>query len=342
MVILLVLMACGGDGDVELEGATAEPVEAEGPGTASESPEEGSAPVEEGGSEVAEPTGGGDEEEGGEEPPPRRRSVIAWLLDLGPSAPSGPSEIRAYEHLMTLDCAGLMERLDDDGHDQALNLGPSETLYRATGTACLAAFDGRSELWPTARELADHAGEPSTSCLDRATRRLLDDLLAAHDADPKAIFEPATGEGDAQAPPCPRIDRVVPDRGPLGSAIRIEGTNFHEEVGVRMVYGESGDLRYESLEVAGTSSTELHVILEGDHGGYGTVCIALFTSPPDWYADGRMFTLELPAQDQDEETAHEEQGAEQADEGAEGEADEPADGAGDDRPATTVACPPQL
>lgn len=350
MVLVVVVMACGGDDGGEPEGAIGEPADPVRSEEVEEPPDEEPPPVEDGGGEDDEPPTEAAEDDGDEEPPPRRRSIIAWLLDLGPSAPSGPSEIRAYEHLMTFDCAGLMERLDVDGHPDALNLAQSETLYRAAGTACLAAFDGRSELWQAARDLADRAGEPSTSCLDRATRRLLDDLLDAHDADATAIFEPATGEGDAQAPPCPRIDRLVPDHGPLGTEIRIEGANLHVDVEVHLLYGDPNRWDSEPLTVTVDSSTQMRVVLPARAPQHGSACVALFTSRPDWYADGRMFTFELPARDEEEATDQEgqddeqddSQADEQGDDGAEDEADEQADADGGDLPATTVACPPQL
>jgi hypothetical protein len=334
MALLLVAMRCGGEDIPEPGDLAIEPIE---PVATDEELPPGEDEASRRG-EDDEPLPGEDEEPPpgeDEEPPPRRRSLIAWLLDLGPSAPSGPSEFRAYERLMTLDCAGLMERLDDAEHDDALNLRPrSEALYRAVGSACLAAFDGRSDLWPAARELAAVAGEGTGSCLDRATRRLLDELLDAHEADPTAIFEPATGESDAQAPPCPRIDRLVPDGGPLGAEIRIEGANLAEVDEVRMVYGDPDDWDFESLTVLEASATDLRVLLADDADDHHSVCIALFTAEPAWYADGRMFVVEYPAQDDAGETAVEGQNEEQDDEAA--------DATVPDRPATTVACPPQL
>jgi hypothetical protein len=345
MALLLVAMRCGGEDIPEPGDLAIEPIEPVATDEEAEVLDEELPPGEDEASrrgEDDEPLPGEDEEPPpgeDEEPPPRRRSLIAWLLDLGPSAPSGPSEFRAYERLMTLDCAGLIERLDDAEHDDALNLRPrSEALYRAVGSACLAAFDGRSDLWPAARELAAVAGEGTGSCLDRATRRLLDDLLAAHEADPTAIFEAAKGAGNAHAPPCPRIDRLVPDGGPLGAEIRIEGANLAEDVEVDVVYGPPERWSSRPLTVLDRSATELRVLLADDADDHRSVCIALFTEDPDWYADGRMFVVEYPAQADAGETAVEGQN----DEHAEEQDDEQADATVPDRPATTVACPPQL
>lgn len=224
-----------------------------------------------------------------------------------------------------------MERLDDGGHEQALNLqAQSEALYRAVGTACLAAFDGRSELWAAARELAALAGAGSGSCLDRATRRLLDDLLDAHEDDPTAVLEPVRGEDDAQAPPCPRIDRLAPDRGPPGTEVRIEGANLGDVVAVEMVYGTPDRWDAGSLEVVASSDGEMRVLLGAEADAHRSVCLALFTSHPDWYADGAMFEVVLPTQDETDEPA------------TEGQDDSPADASTVDRSSTTVACPPQL
>jgi hypothetical protein len=219
---------------------------------------------------------------------PSRRNLITWILGLGPSAPTGPSAFRAYGLLVDGDCQGVLDRFDE-GHPEQLRLGAaSEELYRAAASACLAAFDGRLDLWTVAEAGAASSAVGDGGCLDRAVGEMLASLVAAHRDDPAAGFERAGGAG--ATPPCPTITQLSPPRGPPGTVVRISGDHLHApQLEVHLVVGEQGPI----VElVPQRDGSDLLVTIDGV-GGPASVCLALHTVP-DWYAAGATFELEAP------------------------------------------------
>lgn len=275
---------------------------------------EGDEPVEEGNDVEAAAEEEGADEPASEQPDPARR-VIAWILSLGPSAPSGPSAFRAYDALVAANCDEVLNIAEELGE-------PSRSLYRATAQACLAAFEGQTELWEAAHLAAAEAGDGDGSCLDVAVRGLLDSLLEAHEEDPGAEFEAATGGGQALAAPCPTITQLVPESGPPESQVRVIGTNLDVDLQVRMYHGPAAFPDEEVLTPQVVSSTELLVEL-GSAEGSSAVCIALFVEP-NWYADGAVFALEDVADD----VADEDEG------------EEPGGSGASEEPDVSTACPP--
>jgi hypothetical protein len=224
------------------------------------------------------------EQQGTSEAP--RRSVFAWILGLGPSAPTGPSAFRAYRLLAEGDCQGLLDRFDPD-HPERLSLADaSATLYRGAAAACLAAFHDEVERWADAEQAASAAGVGDGGCLDRAVSALLADLLAAHRDDPAARFERSSDPTAASAPPCPTLLEVVPAAGPPGTDVRLRGEHLAQE-GLRVdIYDHNGLV----VEVVPTvTDRELVVTVDGS-AAPGTVCLALHATP-DWYADGVTFEV---------------------------------------------------
>jgi hypothetical protein len=225
---------------------------------------------------------------------PPRRNVIAWILGLGPSAPTGPSAFRAYGLLVDGDCQGVLDRFAE-GHPEALRLGAaSEELYRAAASACLAAFHGRPDLWAAAE--TDTASTPvgDGSCLDRAVGEMLVSLVAAHRDDPAAGFERAGGTGST--PPCPTITQLSPPRGPPGTVVRISGDHLDAaQLEVHLVVGGPGSV---AELVPRRDGSDLLVTIDGVDGP-ASVCLALHTVP-DWYAAGATFELEALTEATDE------------------------------------------
>jgi hypothetical protein len=227
-------------------------------------------------------------------------SVVAWILSLGPRAPSGPSAFRAYALLERGDCAGILDRLDAD-HREALQLGqPSEDLYRAAALACLAGLDGRSELWGEARDIAARAGDGSGSCLDLATRVTLDALLAAGQADPNVRVEPSAG-ADGVAPACPELTGLVTDHSDGTTTIRVEGRHLDAVVDVELRQRDATGDGDRGSFVAGLDAGSLadariaaNAFLLQVPGGLppGEYCV-LLRAIPDWDADGAALTVQV-------------------------------------------------
>jgi hypothetical protein len=233
--------------------------------------------------------GPGEEEEAAQEQQTSeapRRSVFAWILGLGPSAPTGPSAFRAYRLLAEGDCQGLLDRFDPD-HPERLSLADaSATLYRGAAAACLAAFHDEVDRWADAEQAASTAGVGDGGCLDRAVSALLADLLAAHRDDPDARFERSSDPSAASAPPCPTLLEVVPAAGPPGTDVRLRGEHLGQE-GLRVdVYDHNGLV---GELVPTVTDRELVVTIDGS-AAPGTVCLALHATP-DWYADGVTFEV---------------------------------------------------
>jgi hypothetical protein len=257
--------------------------------------EAGDAPTEraaEPGSDDAEDAAG----EGAAEQPAAaeapRRSVFAWILGLGPSAPTGPSAFRAYRLLVEGDCQGLLERFDPDHPERLSLVAASASLYRGAAAACLAAFHDERDRWAEAEEAAAAGGVGDGGCLDRAVSALLADLLAAHRDDPEAGFERSTDPSTATAAPCPTLSEVVPAAGPPGTEVRLRGKHL-----------EQGDLRVHVYDGSGLVDEVVPTVTDGDLlmtvdglTGPATVCLALHATP-DWYAAGVTFEVLAAGQD---------------------------------------------
>jgi hypothetical protein len=103
---------------------------------------------------------------------------------------------------------------------------PLPAFYDAAAAACLAAFDGRGELWAYAEEVASRA-LPLRDCLDRAVSALLSRLVDIHRKEPTIKLErqPAA---PGETLPCPRILRLIPEHGPPqgGYELRVVGVHL--------------------------------------------------------------------------------------------------------------------
>jgi hypothetical protein len=103
---------------------------------------------------------------------------------------------------------------------------PLPTIYDAAGAACLAAFHGRSDLWPYVESVA---AQPTSTrdCLDRAVADLLRRLVDIHREDPNVQLKPQPAD-DGATFRCPRIIRLIPEHGPPqgGYPLRIVGVHL--------------------------------------------------------------------------------------------------------------------
>lgn len=213
-------------------------------------------------------------------------NVVAWILSLGPGAPTGPPEYQAYQLLLDRDCGGLDAALADPGSDISTLAPEIRSLYGAAADACLAAFAGATDRWSAAQAALGGLQRP-VSCIDAAAYDLLAQLVAEHERNPAGQFE-AAGSGGI-APPCPMITALEPDRGPLGIVVRITGANLDRVERVLIEY-DTGDL--DDLQQPVLENGSLSVVIDArDEARFGCIYLEAATG---WYADGRVFTI-LPA-----------------------------------------------
>lgn len=224
--------------------------------------------------------------------PAAEANLIAWILGLGPGAPEGPPEFRAYELLLDPDdCpklarqlgAGKMEGLSED----ALR------LYQAAADACLAAFHDRPALWTGAEGALSTLDRPE-SCIDASAYRLLNRLVTAHRTNPEGAFR-VSGERKIEAP-CPADARVKPRHGPMGREVRVTASNIDRVEIARVKFLVDGQL------VNGNGSIDPSpdgdgITLTIDGGSEAAsaqwACVYL-EATQDWNATGAWFAIDPP------------------------------------------------
>jgi hypothetical protein len=159
---------------------------------------------------------------------------VRAIVTLGPATPKGDGDPthEAYDNLAAGDCERAVKTARQIDRD------PQQSLYRGTGSACLAAFHARSDLWAqAAADLARAAQQQGDfSCWDRGAYQMLAQLVQLHRQDPHRSFTQVGGGGGTS--PCPRIRSLVPDHGPMsgGYPVTILGDNLPAEMNV--VFGE--------------------------------------------------------------------------------------------------------
>ena len=216
----------------------------------------------------------------------KKKNVVAWILSLGPGAPDGPPEFTAYRELQQLRCARVFDRVAELDE-------PARTLYTGAANACLAAFEGRDQLWPkSASALAAVVDRiEDLTCMDRAALALLQRLVRLHDEHPSQTFRTASGT-KAKAPPCPTIAELDPDTGSEGTLVRMSGRHLDagDVVGVSVFDSLGNSLPAEGLDVV-DGSLQFTMPEEPSSDASASVCIVV-RADPDWRADGAMFTYE--------------------------------------------------
>jgi hypothetical protein len=217
--------------------------------------------------------------------PKKKRNVVAWVLSLGPGAPDGPPEFTAYRELQQLHCAKVFDRVAELQE-------PARTLYRGAARACLAAFDGRDDLWPQSAAaydaVAGRSGE--LNCMDRAALALLERLVTLHTQFPHRRFENAATD-QAKAPPCPSITGLTPDHGPAGTQVRLTGRHLGAGVvGVEIV--DSFGTSQPATDVTHVSGALEFTMPDAPPAGASSIACIVVRAAPDWSADGAMFTYE--------------------------------------------------
>jgi hypothetical protein len=215
--------------------------------------------------------------------------VIQWMNEHGPTGggASGPDE-DAYYLMMKGDCAGALSIAERE-----LN-GLGRALYAGAGSACLAALEGRAELWPR----ADAALEKTTSqaarfdCENRAIYELLRRLVEAHRADPSArLVKRVVGK---RALVCPYFRKITPSHGPEtgGYTVQIEGRNLPHVVGMTWIV----DLDH-SYHLEAVSQDGRHVVVTVPPGSHSDEDKSAYAEPDGarlWSDSAVRFSYDPP------------------------------------------------
>jgi hypothetical protein len=157
--------------------------------------------------------------------------AIRWILSLGPEGPSSPVfYISPYVDLRDGKCAEALTRIDKDplsDHQRA--------IYRGAATACLAAFHQQPQRWAEARRhLADaRSSSAELNCPERVTLAWLEQIVGLHERDPDRPFVAQQPQGFYTG-----IEQLVPDHGPSGTQVRVEGNNL--DCATRVVVSATG------------------------------------------------------------------------------------------------------
>jgi len=215
----------------------------------------------------------------------KKKNVIAWVLSLGPGAPDGPPEFTAYRELQQLRCDKVFDRVAELQE-------PARTLYTGAARACLAAFAGRSELWPQSKvayaAVAGRRGE--LTCMDQAAFALLERLVTLHAQFPHRAFDHAATT-EAKAPPCPNISGLTPDHGPEGTQVKMTGHHLGAAVVGVDVVDSFGNSQPATNVTHAPGSLEFTMPAAPPGDASSVACIVV-RAAPDWSADGAMFTYE--------------------------------------------------
>ena len=105
-----------------------------------------------------------------------RRGLVEWIMALGVAGGADIPEETAVALLARGSCAEARKVARDAEQ-------PLPAFYDGAAAACLAAFDGRDDLWAYAEEVASRA-LPLRDCLDRAVFALLSRLVDIHRKEP--------------------------------------------------------------------------------------------------------------------------------------------------------------
>ncbi len=215
-------------------------------------------------------------------PPDRGFNLIAWILSLGPGAPSGPDEVNAYVLLEEPTRRNCRSALEADLPDDA-----TETLYRGLAAACLAAFHGRSDLWSDAEAAYAALDDPPQSCLSQVAYQQLKGAVEKHRENPTARFRPDSST--SFRPPCPTIRNVTAAHDGSTLRVRIRGRSLDQvEVVALQEHHPTAECPLEPdgyfLPEFVTEGNRLRATLEDDLSDVTSVWVGLIAEPQPWIA----------------------------------------------------------
>lgn len=152
---------------------------------------------------------------------------VTWIPQFAPAGGADTAQQSAYFRLAQRECQVAYEVATDDdgaGHEE---WSPSvRDLYVASAAACLAAFDGESDLWSEATLHLESVDPADLGCWDRELYDSAAQIVDAHATHPNAVFQL---EGDASSS-CPQLTSLHPAEGPSsgGYPVTVHGENLPE------------------------------------------------------------------------------------------------------------------
>jgi hypothetical protein len=156
-----------------------------------------------------------------------RKTIISWLKEFTPTGGGGSPQEVAYTWFMKGDCATTLSIAKATDFDQTAEpmKEPHRGLFEGAAAACLAAFHGRTDLWPTAAARLPAISPSVLNCWDREVYTVFKVIVQAHEKDPGTRFE--RGRAPAHSN-CPELDALEPDHGPKagGYTVRVTGRNL--------------------------------------------------------------------------------------------------------------------
>ena len=154
-------------------------------------------------------------------------AVVGWIRYFGPLGGHGSTHEAAYRALSEARCDDALALAEIKGtEDESVEplSAPFKALYRGAAAACLAALQGRHDLWGRATDdLAEAARSTGRfDCGDRQVLRMLRSLVRHHQA---GQTEFRRGQGRSV---CARVEEVRPNHGPAAGnyAVKLVGQNF--------------------------------------------------------------------------------------------------------------------
>jgi hypothetical protein len=162
--------------------------------------------------------------------------IVQWIDDQAPvGGGAGGTLDAAFGAMREGDCKGALRMSEAPGEEPFPE--PGRTLYEGAGSACLAAFEGRPELWPRAEAAFEKTvrHESAFDCEQQAVYRLLARLIDLHRTEPNTqLVKEMTGRQGV--PKCPRFTKIAPEHGPAegGYPIYLEGDNLPRVVVVNL------------------------------------------------------------------------------------------------------------
>jgi hypothetical protein len=163
--------------------------------------------------------------------------IVQWLNDQAPlGGGAGGALDAAFSAMLEGDCRGAL-RMSEAPPGEEPFPEPGRTLYEGAGSACLAAFEGRPELWPRAEAAFEKTVTHVSAfdCEQQTVYRLLARLVGLHRTEPNVrLVKELTGRrGELK---CPRFTKIAPDHGPPegGYPIYLEGENLPRVVVVNL------------------------------------------------------------------------------------------------------------
>lgn len=169
--------------------------------------------------------------------------IIQWLNEESPvGGGAGGTLDAAFGAMREGDCRGAL-RMSEAPPGEEPFPEPGRTLYEGAGAACLAAFEGRPELWPRAEAAFEKTvtHEAAFDCEQQAVYRLLARLVDLHRTEPNTqLVKEVTGRQGVLK--CPRFTKIAPDHGPPegGYPIYLEGENLPRVVVVNLQPADGG------------------------------------------------------------------------------------------------------